>query len=376
MTARARARRSALRSWVRAVRLVLRRSAASVLPVALAVAFAAAGTGPGARAQAPAYDIRELQESGPALDWRSPHAGEIVGCVGGIVTHKFAQRIVLQDPSLGTEWAAVEVRGYPVYPSGIEIGDQVDFDNVYVDEFRGVTTLQYYSASSHVVRSQGHALPAPLPLPIWALAYPAQPEVSERYAAMLVSLREPVVVGALDLGAHEDNYELVGLAGPVLWGSDYANRDIDTTYHVSEGDCYARLTGLVQRYTSEEWDYYQLLPRANEDYVLCSTAVEDRLPAGGELRLTFPNPARLPAAFRYELAAAAPVRLEVFDASGRRIAVVDEGWRSPGPHAVIWSGGPGAGDSSGPGAPLAAGAYFVRLSAADRWAVRGLRLVR
>ena len=124
-------------------------------------------------AEAPAYNIRELQYSDAASDWKSPHYGEIVKCVGGVVTHKFKQRFALQDPALGSEWAAIEVRGYPVYPTGIEVGDQVDFDSVYVDEYKGVTVLQYYNASSHTVNSHGNPLPEPVSISVWPIRYPA-----------------------------------------------------------------------------------------------------------------------------------------------------------------------------------------------------------
>ncbi len=329
----------------------------AALALAALIALAAAGMAP-ARAQAPAYNIHELQHSGPELDWKSPHQGEIVKCVGGIVTHKFRQRIVLQDPSLGDEWAAIEVRGYPVYPIGIEIGDQVDFDNVYVDEYRGVTTLQYYSASSHVVNSRGNELPPPLPLSVWDLRYPAHPEDTEKYAAMLVKLNEEVTIGDLDQGAHEDNYELLGQFGEVAYGSDYGNTEITSTYYVASGQCYARIFGIVQRYDDDaQWDYYQLLPRRIADYVACGAAVEsERDGAGMRLYPLRSNPSGFPAGIGYELAESAPVRLEMLDATGRRVLLLDSGWREAGRHEVWRPAGVGLDRA------VAAGVYFVRLS--------------
>jgi hypothetical protein len=330
---------------------ILARPVAGVMVTAAVAVPVATGV---SQAQAPAYNIYELQHSGPEHDWKSTHMGEIVQCVGGIVTAKFQQRIVLQDPSLGDEWAAIEVRGYPVYPTGIAVGDQVDFDNVYVDEFRGVTTLQYYSASSHVVNSSGHALPAPVPLSVWDVRYPAHPEDTERMAAMLVVVTEQMTIGALDLGAHQDNYELLGVLGETAWGSDYANGDITSTYYVSTGECYARITGIVQRYDNDaEWDYYQLLPRMNADYVPCGTAVEPG-PDAAAFRLCplRSNPTRRPAGVRYALARGAQVRLEVLDAAGRRVGLLADGWREPGWHEATWSA-----------ADVPAGVYFVRLHA-------------
>jgi hypothetical protein len=338
------------------------RAAASALS-GIPCAAATATVTEQARTEAPSYNIYELQHSGPEYDWQSPHAGEIVKCVGGIVTHKFQQRIVMQDPSQGDEWAAIEVRGYPVYPTGIAIGDQADFDSVYVDEYRGVTTLQYYNASSHVVNSSGHALPAALPISVWDVRYPAHPEDTERLAAMLVVVDERMAIGALDLGAHEDNYELLGVLGETAWGSDYANTEISSTYYVSSGECYARIVGIVQRYDNDaEWDYYQLLPRMNADYVPCGTAVDSN-PDAARFRLVplRSNPGLFPAGIAYELPLGTPVRLEVLDASGRRVDVLVDGWREAGRHEATWRSG-----------DVPSGLYYVRLRAAGEDLVRRL----
>jgi len=332
------------------------RPAGRGLPAAWACLVAAFAAAP-AFADLPVYDIRQLQLSGPELDWRSPHAGEIVCCVGGVVTHKFRQRIVIQDPALGGEWAAIEVRGYPVYPIGIEVGDRVDFTSVYVDEYRGVTTLQYYNASSHTVLSSGHPLPDPIPLAVWNLRYPAHPEDAERYAAMIVTLSERVTIGALDLGHAGDNYEMVSCLGDVAWGSDYANTDIDSTYFVEAGQCYARLTGLVQRYDNDAaLDYYQLLPRGIDDYVACSNAVSPPN-AGPRLRLAGAgqNPFRHETRLRLEAPAPVRVRLEVLDAAGRRLALLGEGLAPAGGSEFIWDGRDGA------GVEVPSGVYLLRL---------------
>lgn len=330
-----------------------------------------AGGATPARAQAPAFNIYQLQVSGPALNWESPHQGEIVKCTGGIVTHKFRQRIILQDPSLGSEWAAIEVRGYPVYPTGIAVGDQVDFDNVYVEEYRGVTTLQYYSASSHVVHSSGHPLPPPLSLSDWTLRFPADLAATERYASMLVALNGPLSITDLYLGAHLDNYSILGPSGQTVWGSDYANTDIDSTFYVSAGTCYGRIVGIVQRYAYDGWDYYQLLPRMIDDYLVCNTAVNDDPRARGlRLEPICPNPASLPVTIGFELARGGDVRLEIFDVTGRRVALLADGWREPGVHAAVWR------DLGGAGAAPGAGGYYARLSAGGASSTRGVRLIR
>ena len=79
----------------------------------------------------------------------------------------------------------------------------------------------------------------------------------------------------------------------------------------------------------------------------------------------FPNPAAASATVRYQLPAAETVRLEAFDVLGRRVAVLAEGKRPAGPHAVRL-------DASA----LAPGAYVLRLDAGGLVLTRRLTVVR
>jgi hypothetical protein len=71
----------------------------------------------------------------------------------------------------------------------------------------------------------------------------------------------------------------------------------------------------------------------------------------------FPNPFNSATSIGFELAAAAPVRAEVFDGSGRLVRLLSNGMRQAGRHSVIWDGL----DSGGRHVP--SGAYFCRVSA-------------
>jgi len=76
----------------------------------------------------------------------------------------------------------------------------------------------------------------------------------------------------MDWGKAGDNYELSDGARR-MWASDYCNLDLAVppfpTYHVQRGERYERIAGILQQYTHAEegWDYYQLLPRGEGDYV-------------------------------------------------------------------------------------------------------------
>src|SRR5687767_15048799 len=77
------------------------------------------------------------------------------------------------------------------------------------------------------------------------------------------------------------------------------------------------------------------------------------------LHAIHPNPARAGATIRYDLARRGNAALRVYDAQGRCVRVLAEGWAEPGRRTLSWD----ARDARG--APVAAGLYFVRLQVAD-----------
>jgi len=100
----------------------------------------------------------------------------------------------------------------------------------------------------------------------------------------------------------------------------------------------------------------------------------DVAPSGGA-RLAFvggaPNPFRSggTTSLRFSLPKAADVRLEIYDAAGRRVAVVLDRHLPAGPGAAAWDGADESGRQVGPGV------YFYRLSAlGERISAKGIRL--
>jgi aminopeptidase N len=78
------------------------------------------------------------------------------------------------------------------------------------------------------------------------------------------------------------------------------------------------------------------------------------------LRGCYPNPFNPTTRVAFTLAAAGPVRLEVFDAAGRRLRVLADGPRPAGPQSLAFDGLDARGE------PLPSGVYLLRLSAGDR----------
>ncbi|HYE96125.1 MAG TPA: alpha-amylase family glycosyl hydrolase [Rubricoccaceae bacterium] len=91
----------------------------------------------------------------------------------------------------------------------------------------------------------------------------------------------------------------------------------------------------------------------------------DEAPAAFHLGAAYPNPFNPQATIPYEVPEAGPVRLEVFDALGRRVAVLADGWQAAGPHTARFNG-----------AGLPSGVYVVRLTAGDQVASQRLTLLK
>lgn len=92
-----------------------------------------------------------------------------------------------------------------------------------------------------------------------------------------------------------------------------------------------------------------------------ATAAEptDALPTTTSLLSAYPNPFRTQVAIPYELDGPAPVRMDVFDLRGRRVATLVDAKQPGGRHVALWNA-----DAA------AAGSYVIRLSAGGHTSTR------
>jgi hypothetical protein len=98
--------------------------------------------------------------------------------------------------------------------------------------------------------------------------------------------------------------------------------------------------------------------------------VDDAVPLVLALALPGPNPARGASTLRYTLSRAGHVRLSVFDAAGRRVAVLRDGELPAGGHAESFTLRDEAGRE------LASGLYLLRLEAEGRVLTRRMAAIR
>jgi hypothetical protein len=73
---------------------------------------------------------------------------------------------------------------------------------------------------------------------------------------------------------------------------------------------------------------------------------------------------------RYELHKASEIEITVFDAVGRRIAIIDRGWKPEGLNMCRWDG------RNGNGGLVQSGVYFLRLRSGEGDAVRTMVILR
>jgi flagellar hook assembly protein FlgD len=83
-----------------------------------------------------------------------------------------------------------------------------------------------------------------------------------------------------------------------------------------------------------------------------------------------PNPFNPRTVIRYSLAAEGPARIDLFDATGRRVRTLIEGRQTAGPHEIVWNG------EDGSGHPLGSGVYWVELSAGSYRSSKKLVLLK
>lgn len=258
----------------------------TVIVTAIIVAIAGS-VGP---VRATPLSIYEIQYTDDA-NGVSPQNGNVVDCLGGIVTHKLIggrPRLVLQDPNYPAGWGAIQVKGWSSDAfDNVAVSNWVSLTNVMVEDYKGTTFLQYQSEydSNLTVVSTSHPLPRPLVVTVDEIAAPIEgldnwaiPDRSaEKYEAMVIKVVD-VSVRGLGHGKAYDNYLLSSNVDPNLtcWVSDYMNIDKEKglIYHpyIEIGQRFCGVTGILEQYTGDSegiyYDYHQLLTRNSEDFVV------------------------------------------------------------------------------------------------------------
>ena len=106
-----------------------------------------------------------------------------------------------------------------------------------------------------------------------------------------------------------------------------------------------------------------------EGYFALASLGSPARPQGFALGQNYPNPFNPSTIIPYQLPAAAPVRLEVFNVLGQRVATLVDAARPAGFHAAVWDATNAAGQA------VAAGVYMYRLTASGELHTRRMVLI-
>ncbi|MDH3196686.1 MAG: T9SS type A sorting domain-containing protein [Candidatus Krumholzibacteria bacterium] len=128
-------------------------------------------------------------------------------------------------------------------------------------------------------------------------------------------------------------------------------------------------------FTEPDTVRYYCIPHEELDmvgwvFVETPTGVSAKPPSVAPILRTYPNPFASRAVIAYTLPAASPVDLRIYDARGRLVATLEEGWRPGGGHRATWDG------RDTRGGPVPSGVYFCRLETATGAITRRLVLLR
>lgn len=138
---------------------------------------------------------------------------------------------------------------------------------------------------------------------------------------------------------------------------------------------FAVTNGTIQPSRYYGWADYaanETHARLSVRYSSSSTAVPSGTSAsahGLQLFEPNPNPFRQETTFAFATSGNAPIRLSIYEASGRLLETLADGVVTAGTHRIEWNG-------RGPGGSAAPGVYFVRLESAGESATRRVVKVR
>lgn len=271
---------------------------------------------------------------------------------------------IQDDPSLGP-FTGVEV-SFAGGDPGLVPGDRITITEARVEENFGLTRLVDVTFTE-----TGTGAPyGPKEVTTAMFAGSLGADTAEQHEGMLLRF-ETITITDVNADGADDvagfgEFEFSTDGGTTELRVDDASNDIPATFNLDNlvvGQTRASIQGLL----TYSFSNYKLLPAALADIGEVTITAADGGPEAGAARIAgaFPNPAASTARVRFELDAAGPVALRLYDVTGRVVATLAEGPFAAGAHEATAHLG-----------HLAAGVYVLRLEAEGAVATARLAVVR
>ncbi|MCH7639749.1 MAG: T9SS type A sorting domain-containing protein [Bacteroidetes bacterium] len=344
-------------------------------------------------------NITQIQLTPDGLPGDSPFEGittsniDVEAVVQADFEGAFGRRIILQDdPALG-EWSGIWVDGDGV--PALSLGDQITITTATITESFGVTQLE-----DIVFSNDGPGAPYDHKVLTTGVLNGDDPGFQEAHEGILVRFENitvtdsnadgpenPVVCQmpqdtnfgefqASSDGSEANEVRFDDLAEEIFTPPFDVDCDGDGSPDERDPAAFWNVQNLGIDYMIEfvqgPWYYsfgaYKLTPTSLADIGAITVSNEPAGPAvPGTYRLhaAYPNPFNPTATIRYEVGAAGPVTLKVYDALGREVAVLVDGTLAPSIYEATF-------DASG----LSSGIYMYRLVAGSEVLTGSLTLVK
>ena len=271
--------------------------------------------------------------------------------------------LTIQDDEGLAPWTGVSVEvTLDIAGLGLQRGDRVMVTAATISEIFGRTELE---DATIVVNSAGDPYPYKL-VTTGELAVTATAEAHEGMALRFEGVTITDVNADGDdtvTGFGEWQFSSDGTETNEVRADD-ASEAIPPEFNIANFTVGQEL-GAIQGLWTYTFSNYKLLPESPSD-IMFDVDDEDGAQAGAfALAGTYPNPFRSEATVRFELGAAGPATVKVYDVMGREVATLVDAELPAQRHSVTLDG-----------SALAGGVYFVRLVAGDRTFTQKVVLVK
>ena len=324
--------------------------------------------------------IRDIQYT-PYINGRTPYLGAVL-TLSGIITAD-TSRISLSPLSNGGTsawymqstnqlwsglWLSTSDTATQRQLSAIRNGDSVSVTGTVQEQF-DVTRLGAITSVTKI--SSGNPEPAPLVRTTGSFNVGNGDPGAEPYEGMLVKFNNLTVSDINPTFSDPTEFSVNDGSGAVVVRRDgrnkYSNVLADTAYGKTllyAGNKIASLTGVI--YYS--FNQYKIVPRTDADFGVITDVPEagtQSIPTAYALSQNYPNPFNPSTVIAYDVPAAGPLTLKVYNLLGQEVATLVNHVAAAGHYTVRFDAG-----------SLASGIYFYRIQSANFVATKKMLLVK